>query len=115
MKRIIAEGIEYHYFSAGEDIPSAAELGIHSKHRDLDYQLAKAKRILPANISDLRLVILQGSTRTVNDQSFIYYLHWEDGTDLNMLDHKVESGSFTDDDFHRSLLVEDSYTGCNRG
>jgi hypothetical protein len=115
MKLITAEGIQYRYFAAGEQIPSASELGIENQFLNLDSKLKKAKRILPANTSDLRLVIVQRPPRDFREDAFVYYLHWDDGTDLGVLDQKVEIDTYSDADFERALLVEDSYTLCNRG
>lgn len=45
--------------------------------------------------------------------TFYGVLHWSDGSDLNLLDHKVKSGLVTDADFSNALLAEPRTIVCH--
>lgn len=66
---------------------------------------------LPA-LLNVRLVVIPHPLQP--DQAEIYYMHWRDSESLDWLDRKVQSGSYTDEDFAPSVLTRYQRTSCRK-
>jgi hypothetical protein len=60
-------------------------------------------------MSDIRVVL---SKLLQSDVLYLYFLHWDDESDLGKLDEKVVSGTFTDKDFENAVKTQLTETRC---
>lgn len=105
MKEIQAEGTRYIYFTRTDGIPAATVMGLDVKGIDpfMRQHLAESE--------DVRLVLIPSPLWP--DAAYVYYLHWDDGRDLVALDHKVEEGTYTDEDFRHAAKTLYQKTVCD--
>lgn len=104
MKSITAEGAPFIYFARGEDVSKVGELG-------LDIPLLEpfmSKRL--EGLPQVRLILVPHRPGVRSADA--YYLHWNDGRNLDELDRKVELGTYTDDDFAPSIMSRYQHTWC---
>jgi len=104
MKEAEAESAGYIYFAKADGVPGTIEMGLHVQGLD-----PFMREQLPDS-SDIRLVLIRSFFRP--DSADIYYLYWNDGSDLDILDRKVEQGTYTDDDFKNSVKTLYQQTVC---
>lgn len=106
-KQVTAENTTYVYFANGDALPSRPMFSFNDgggrrvvKLRGYSESLDAMPKFLATN-SDIRLVLVPGllDSQTVD----VEYLYWNDGTDLDALDTKVDCDSYTDDDFRNSI------------
>jgi len=109
VKEIEAEGFKYIYCTRSDGIPLARVVGPQRQEAESLIHGLELEGIEPfmqrqlAQSSDIRLVYVQRFFQPhIAD---VFYLHWDDGNNLNTLDEKVERGNFTDIDFKNSLLT----------
>lgn len=102
MKKIEAEHTEYTYFRRTD--PKVLANGL--KVKNLDSFMID---VLPSS-QDTRLVAIKNFFEP-NTADF-YYLYWDDGSDLDALDAKVENNRYTDHDFANSLKTVFQWTEC---
>jgi len=89
------------YYAAGETLdPEDAEATGFDFSEDVEF------RVHPS----LRRVV---TTLVRPSPRFYGVLHWSDGTDLNLLDEKVQSGQPGDADFPGALLAEPRTVICS--
>jgi hypothetical protein len=97
MKHIVAQGVEYWYSKRNEDLSVLDAYDV--RHQAVD---AFMRQHLPG-MSNVRLVLIRYVLRSPWFQA--HYLFWGDSPDLDVLDRKVEDGSYTDDDFFFSIVT----------
>jgi hypothetical protein len=108
MITIRPEGVDYYlYFPKGE-VPATPEIGGLTV-----YRLPEAFMLqqLPAT-QDFRLV-LERSVLMPTD-ALVYYLHWDDGLDLEALDRRVLDGIIREADFAQAAKTLYQGTICDR-
>jgi hypothetical protein len=106
MKYVCAEGTYYLYFTRSDGVPSATVMGLRIWHMD-DYMVDRLTT--GHEMSDVRL----GLDRSLRPGLAItYYLHWDDGRDLNALDRRVEEDTYNDEDFKHSAKTHHARTLC---
>ena len=62
--------------------------------------------------TDFRLALQRGLPS--DDRALVYYLHWDNGQDLTLLDQKVQENGYEDSDFMRSIRTVYQLTICDR-
>lgn len=106
-KKILAEGIEYIYYSIKDGIPSSyANLEIWGIP---DNKLWV--NIIQPEMIDFRAVII--TSALIPNVGAVYYLHWDDTFDLETLDQKVTKENYTSGDFYNSIKTQFDITHCN--
>ncbi len=104
MREIEAEHTKFIYFTRADGLPGTRVMGLHVRGLDPFMQ----RRV--QNSSDFRLVLMRNVFSP--DAADVYYLHWNDGQNLNALDIKVEQGTFSDSDFELSVKTVYQRTQC---
>ena len=104
MNKVQAEGTAYIYFDRADEVPRATAMGLRVE--GLDPFMVEQ---LP-NSTDVRLALVRSFFRP--EAADVYYLYWDDGSDLDALDAKVERGAYTDDDFRNSVKTLYQRTVC---
>ncbi|MDQ2831048.1 MAG: hypothetical protein M3Y74_18625 [Chloroflexota bacterium] len=105
MKEITPEGTRYVYVSRREGIPGSQVVGSHMGEID------PVMTVYLSTSTDIRLVLLKFPW--LPEQPLVpYYLYWDDGRDLDLLDTSVENGTYTDADFARAFKTEFVRTLC---
>jgi hypothetical protein len=61
--------------------------------------------------TDFRLVLQKGFP--VGNRVLVYYLHWDDGLDLDALDEQVQHHMFEEQAFSRSIRTIFQHTTCD--
>jgi hypothetical protein len=105
MREIRPEGTPYFYFTATDQLPGTSYRDMQLSNFDPFMRTA-----LPA-AKDCRLVLVK--SQFLAGRALVYFLHWDDGTDLLAVDRRVERNAFTDDDFRRSVKTEYQVTRCD--
>ena len=77
MKEIEAEGMKYIYFTKSEGLPDQV---LKEPSVDESGMRLVWNEILAHNLADIRLVLINSAISP--DQKSLYYLHWNDSTDL---------------------------------
>jgi hypothetical protein len=106
MKHIVAEGVEYWYLKQNEDLSVLDAYDVQGQGVD-----TFMRERLP-RMSNVRVVLIQYVLR--HPWFEVHYLFWGDNPDLNVLDQKVEDGSYIDDDFFFSILTYHLRLMCPR-
>jgi len=106
MKQIEAEGTTYIYFGKEEALQDARILA--SDVMGIPDQTIW-NSILKTDMSDMRIIL---SRLLQADRLYFYFLHWDDGSDLEILDTKVATNTFTDEDFIFSVKTQFKRTKC---
>jgi hypothetical protein len=107
MREIEPEGTSYIYFSKTDDLPAERVMGMMVSpigpfmRRQLQLRAS----------TDFRLVLVRSPFRA--DDAWVYYLHWDDGTDLDAIDIAVKEGRYTDNDFRHAAKTEYQKTRCD--
>lgn len=104
MKEIEAEHTKYTYFGRTDKVPNVLANGLRVRNHD-SWMLD----ILPLS-QDTRLVVIKNFFET--NIADVYYLYWDDGSDLDALDAKVENNRYTDQDFVGSVKTVFQWTEC---
>jgi len=94
MKEIEVEHTHYIYLSGVDNILETRKLELDI----VGFEPSMSKQIM--DNSDIRMVIIKGFETKVG---YVYYLHWDDESDLRSLDDKVEKGVFTNIDFKYAI------------
>ncbi len=117
MKEITAENTKYTYFTRSDGVPQSNMVSYeaHGQLRTVKLQgyvesLAPMEGLL-ASSSDVRLVLIHSSFYP--NIADVHYLYWNDGTDLDALDRRIEEGIFADTDFTNSIKTHYSRTWCS--
>lgn len=97
MDQLELDGVPAWYFPADEDIPPDVTEGVFRYEFRFD--------ALTMDHPRLRQVILPEGTNGLGAR-LLAVLHWEDGTDLTMLDRMLSLGADTTDTIERALLCE---------
>ncbi len=108
MKQIQAEGTSYIYYARQDDLPEAPVFGLETI-RKIPERTLWNELLLPA-MDDFRLALI--SFHQPDTEAWVYYLHWNDGSQLDLLDKKVEDDSYTDEDFKHAVKTELQTTMC---
>lgn len=104
MKEIEAEHTEYTYFGRTDEIPNVLANGL--KVRNIDSFMLDVLR----SSQDTRLVVIKNFFEPkIGD---IYYLYWDDRSNLDELDSKVENNRYADQDFTNSVKTVFQWTEC---
>jgi hypothetical protein len=104
MKEIKAEDTKFIYFTKVDGYPKETEMGLSIQKRN-PFMKEKIER----DYRDIRAIL----TRWIDPHSaFINYLYWNDNSDLDNLDLKVEQGIFSDSDFAHSVKTSYQLTRC---
>lgn len=108
MKEIQAEGTRYMYFTENEEFPTEVALGLK-----IDNSLAHLfwENVIHKNMEDIRLVLIRGFNKP-EEEARVCFLHWNDKSDLALLDEKVRENVYTDADFRSSIKTELRKTIC---
>lgn len=107
LKEITAERATYIYFTEVDSLSQITTVGFQVKGFEPFMQEHATKK------EDFRLVLVKSPFEgEVGQVAYIYYLQWDDGTDLTLLDRKVEEGTFTDADFADGVLTRYQRTRC---
>jgi hypothetical protein len=105
MKRILPQNVEYLYFNPEDDIAQASSLDDCEPMWSSPFMRERWNRF-----PDVRLV---GAVLPWSKIMPMYWLYWDDGSDLCALDARVESGTYTDADFESSVKTQYSKTICD--
>jgi hypothetical protein len=108
MYEIVAEGMPLLYFTKSDELPASVVNGkvVRGLRDELRTFIHDA---IQAN-SDFRLVLIAGDLKP--DNLDVYYLHWDDNSDLDSLDDRVIKGLHTDEDFANSITTIYQRTLC---
>lgn len=107
MKEIRAEHANYIYFTEADGLPQMRVMGLQVKG------FIPLPQKYGTSGADTRFVLVKSPFRSeVGEVAYFYYLHWNDGTDLTVLDQKVEERTFTDADFEDAVLTTYQRTRC---
>ncbi len=104
MRSITAEGFQFIYLARGEDVSGVKALGIDVPQVDplMFERVSSVQSVRPI------LVPHRPGSRLVD----VNFLHWNDGTDLDEVDRKVEACDYTDKDFESSIMCTHQNTWC---
>jgi hypothetical protein len=108
MINIQAEGLTYLYCTKDDDLTTIdySKLAVVQYPMIIDnWEIIKAQ-----GFEDIRLVLFQYLFRL--GVNHLRFLHWDDGTNLDVLDNKVRVNNFSDDDFRSSLITQFGKTKC---
>lgn len=105
MKEVETEHTEYIYFGRTDEVPKVLANGL--KVRGID---AFMLNILPSS-QDTRLVVIKNFFEPQIGN--VYYLYWDDHSNLDALDLKVENNRCTDQDFTNSVKTVFQWTECS--
>lgn len=106
MKWVEAEGTRYLYFTRADGVLALTEVG-------LNIALAPpSMETLLAASADIRLVLVSSFLEPT--KGLVYYLHWDNGQDLDELDRKVERDTYTDADFAHVAKTEYQLMTCKK-
>lgn len=101
MKAIEAEGMKYVYFTKAEGLPPNAILA--QSNVKADVLRAEWDNLLVNHLDSIRLVLISSSI-TPSIKS-LYFLQWNDSSDLEALDRKVENDTCSDADFENAVVT----------
>jgi len=104
MRVVKEEGAEFIYFRRVDDLPGAFIEGLRVEAPD-----PFMRERLPTSMNT-RLIWVKSFFRP--DSADRYYLYWDDRSDLDALDIKVEEDLYTDDDFENSVKTLYQRTLC---
>lgn len=104
MKEITAEHVTSLYVPRVEGAPEPGEVG-----RPIE-GLGPFMRDRLNDADDFRLVLIPSVPHF--DVLHAYFLHWDDGRNLDDLDQKVEQNTYTDQDFLHSAKARHERTRC---
>jgi len=103
MKEIIAERTSYIYLYQDDKIPES--INKYKVRGKSDFMTDRFK-----DDQDIRVVLIQSFLKP--DIIDVYYLFWNDGTDLKKLDEIVRNGTFTDAQFKNAVKTTYQRTTC---
>lgn len=106
MKEIQAEGTTYFYLTKKEGLPSSGTLDVAPM--SIPNQMIW-DAVLKTSMDDMR-VILSSVLHPI--PLYLYFLHWDDKSNLDVLDEKVLNGTFSDTDFVNSVKTQLTTTKC---
>jgi hypothetical protein len=104
MKEIQAEGIKFIYLRKGDTLPDKAVVS------EAPFVYANWDELLSNNFHDMRLILFTYPFRP--HVQYVRFLHWNDGSDLDELDEKVEQRMYSDADFENSVITGFGRTFC---
>jgi hypothetical protein len=107
MKKIIAEKLEFIYFTKVEGLPPEQVSG-HPVRGRPSWELWQ--EVLSKSMEDMRWVLL---SPLANMPLGLYLLHWDVSINLQNLDLKVENDTYTDEDFDKSILTQWTTVFCD--
>lgn len=106
MNEIQAEGTTYLYFTKKEGLPSSSILG--ATVIGIPDQMIW-DTLLKTSMNDMRVVL---SKLLEPNTLYLYFLHWDDSANLDILDEQVLNGTFSDADFVNSVKTQLTRTKC---
>jgi hypothetical protein len=106
MKWVEAEGTHYLYFTRADGVSVPTVLGLN-----IALAPPSVETLLAAS-ADFRLVVVRSFLEP--EEGLVYYLHWDNGQDLDELDRKVERDTYTDGDFAHAAKTEYGPTTCQK-
>ena len=108
MKAIEIENIKLIYFPKTVDLPDETVMGLQVT--GLSFLRSIWDEISLNDFTDMRLILMKYSFQP--DVWKIHFLHWDDGSNLEILDEKVAQGTFTDEDFKNAVITTLGRTKC---
>lgn len=96
------------YLGQSQDIPTTLKIE-HQEWRVVSGDVRVSPKLLTTE--DVRTVILTGLPSQRN--AYIYYLYWFIETDLSKIDTKIETGLYSEADFHNCIIVNHELTFCH--
>ena len=109
MINIQAEGLSYVYLTKDDiDLATVKASGLKVVEYPMIYD--NWGKIKADGFYDMRLVLFQYIFQL--DANHLHFLHWDDGTNLDLLDGKINDSSYSDEDFHNSLITKFGRTKC---
>lgn len=98
MKIITAENVPYYYFSKGEGKPQLQDMNVI---RHWHWTLSKWETVIEPDMYDIRPILFD-----LVGTYGLYFLHWDDGIDLEHLDAKIDDDTYVDEDFNYAMPGE---------
>jgi hypothetical protein len=108
MKEIHVEGMKYFYCFKSDGLPSKNIEEMLIRDNPLLHDAWDS--VLQADFDDMRLILLASLFQPKILHP--YFLHWDDDTNLDILDSKVASDTHTDADFHNAVISRFGKTFC---
>jgi hypothetical protein len=109
MKEIQAEGMRYIYFTRDDGLTTEI---LQQESIDGPSLRKIWDEVLANSLDDIRMVLIPSSM--LPNMLYLYFLHWSDKKDLDLLDQKVNDGTYTDDDFRNSVVTNFIRLKCVR-
>jgi hypothetical protein len=117
VKEITAERTKYVYFTSVDGVPQSTTVSYEAENqlktielRDYIDSLTTMEKYLGSS-PDVRLVLIHSPFHP--NTADVHYLYWNDGTDLDALDRRVEEDTFADTDFRNSIKTHFNRTWCS--
>ncbi|HLO51545.1 MAG TPA: hypothetical protein VK211_24240 [Kamptonema sp.] len=110
MKKITVETVDVIYFNNQDNWEDLESLDIPIWHLSYYRKLELKSEV------DVRLILVITpwaiKRNFVNYSTFVNYLYWNNGQDLQELDSKVENNTWTNKDFYDSVITRYQKTMC---
>lgn len=105
MKAIVAEAAHFVYFARTDPplLETALGLNVELAPPFMESWLRGA--------TDFRLMLQRGVPG--DNRALVYYLHWDNGQDLSLLDQRIQSDTYAESDFAHSIKTVYQHTVCD--
>ena len=110
MKEIQAEGITFFYLTKNDVLPHNELMGMTIRETPLLGSVWHT--VIQENLDDMRAILISYGYRP--KLLHVSFLHWNDGTDLDLLDRKVIDGKYNDNDFQNAVIAKFGRTICTK-
>ena len=109
MKEIYPEGTKFIYLTKTDELPAKGTEMLGLKIEGVP-PYEHWERVKSNGLTDIRLAVM--AFPIAPHQGYVYCLHWDDNTDLDLLDHRVTLNQYNDEDFMNSVKSQIQITKC---